>query len=156
MPTLATTVMELREAEMLFEVAGALDDSDASSSDEENADMLRLAACEPLMRRRLQNIGPERLSLARLQREYAARGFDDLDVCTEVTTKYMFRLEDLPSVVAALDMPAGFRTETGVFSGEEGVLLLLRRFRTTDSLDSLTFETGRGAGDSHRLGSISR
>ena len=38
------------------------------------------------MRRRLQNIGPERLSLARLQREYAARGFDDLDVCTEVTT----------------------------------------------------------------------
>ena len=77
MPTLATTVMELREAEMLFEVAGALDDSDASSSDEENADMLRLAACEPLMRRRLQNIGPERLSLARLQREYAARGFDD-------------------------------------------------------------------------------
>ena len=85
MPTLATTVMELREAEMLFEVAGALDDSDASSSDEENADMLRLAACEPLMRRRLQNIGPERLSLARLQREYAARGFDDLDVCTEVT-----------------------------------------------------------------------
>ena len=43
--------------------------------------------------------------------------------------------------------PAGFRTETGVFSGEEGVLLLLRRFRTTDSLDSLTFETGRGAAD---------
>ena len=101
MPTLATTVMELREAEMLFEVAGALDDSDASSSDEETADMVRLAACEPLMRRRLQNIGPERLSLARLQRDYAARGFDDLDVCTEVTTKYMFRLEDLPSVVAA-------------------------------------------------------
>ena len=49
MPTLATTVMELREAEMLFEVAGALDDSDASSSDEETADMVRLAACEPLM-----------------------------------------------------------------------------------------------------------
>ena len=87
MPTLATTVMELREAELLFKVAGALDDSDASSSDEETADMVRLAACEPLMRRRLQNIGPERLSLARLQRDYAARGFDDLDVCTEVTRR---------------------------------------------------------------------
>ena len=49
MPTLATTVMELREAELLFKVAGALDDSDASSSDEETADMVRLAACEPLM-----------------------------------------------------------------------------------------------------------
>ena len=56
----------------------------------------------------------------------------------------MFRLDDLPTVVDVLDAPAGFRTLGGhVFTGEEGVLLLLRRWRVTDSLDSITWETGR-------------
>jgi len=142
MPTLAYVHSELKESATLLELAFELDES-GSSSDESLADLLIKAACEPLCRRRLQDIGPERLSLERLRRESHERGFTEDDISSHVYTQYMFRLCDLPSVVKALDPPPGFRTPCGVFSGEEGVLLLLRRFRTTDSLDSLTRETGR-------------
>ena len=105
--------------------------------------MLIQAACEPFMKKRQQDIGPERLSLERLQREARERGFDNDTQSTSIWSRYMFRLEHLSLVVEALDPPAGFRTECGLFTGEEAVLLLLRRYRTTDSLDSLTWETGR-------------
>ena len=58
----------------------------------------------------MQEIGPERLSLARLQREAAARGFDDLDMSSKTYTDYMFRLADLPTVIEAFDPPECFRT----------------------------------------------
>ena len=50
--------------------------------DDELMDMLLLYAAEPLQRTLKQNIGPERLSIARLQREAAARGcnLDDASV----------------------------------------------------------------------------
>jgi len=142
MPTRPYTASERCDAEDLMEVAFLLEEG-GSSSDESVGDMLLDVACEPFVRRRLQDIGPERLSVERLQRESCERGFDDENIATSTWTKFMFRLEHLPAVVAALDPPAGFRTASGVFTGEEGVLLLLRRFRTADSLDSLVYETGR-------------
>ena len=126
MPTRPYNAGELHDSEALIEAAFLID-SDDSSSDESLADMLMAAACEPLVRRRVQDIGPERLSLERLQREARERGFDDETMSTEIYTRFMFRLEDLPAVVAALDPPPGFRTQLRVFTGEEGVLLLLRR-----------------------------
>ena len=57
---------------------------------------------------------------------------------------YGFHLQHLEQVVAALNPPEEFETRGGhIFSGEEGVLLLLRRFRTTSNLSSLTKDTGR-------------
>ena len=47
-------------------------------------------------------------------------------------------------MVAALQVPDHFVTRgKHKFTGEEGVLLLLRRFRSLDCLLSLTWETGR-------------
>lgn len=103
-----------------------------------------LAAAEPLQRRHLQDIGPERLSLRRLRREAAARGRDDDDSSVTTYIKFGYRLQWLPHVMAALDPPDKFETEGGhVFTGEEGVLLLLRRYRSTDPLRSLTWDCGR-------------
>ena len=43
-----------------------------------------------------------------------------------------------------MDPPDEFETDGGhVFSGEEAVLLMLRRFRSTDPLRSMTWDTGR-------------
>ena len=93
--------------------------------------------------------------MERLQREARERNFDDENMSTSIWDRFMFRLEDLPAVVAALDPPPGFRTPSGVFTGEEGVLLLLRRFRTLDSLDSLTWETGRSTAHGYRHPNLS-
>ena len=54
---------------MLGELAMAIASDDEDSSDEELVDALLLGACEPLVKDMRQQIGPERLSLARLQRE---------------------------------------------------------------------------------------
>ena len=143
MPTEILTKAELDDSMALLECGMELDSG--SSSDESIADLLIDEACKPFARQRLQEIGPERLSLERLQREARERGFEPDDLSTSIWSKYMFRLADLPAVVEALDPPPGFRTPSGLFSGEEGVLLLLRRFRTTDALAALTWETGRGA-----------
>ena len=50
-------------------------------------------------------MGPEKLSLARLQREAIAHGrnLDDLSITDYIT--FGFRLEWLPAVIAALDVP---------------------------------------------------
>ena len=142
MPTRPWTALELRDSAFLLDVAAGL--SEDSSSDESLADCMLDDACEPFVRRRLQEIGPETLSIARLQREANERGFNEDDVSSLTYTNYMFGLSYLPVVVNALDPPAFFRTVGDhVFSGEEGVLLLLRRYRTLGSLDGLTKETGR-------------
>ena len=47
-------------------------------------------------------------------------------------------------MVELLDPPAGFRTHNGVITDEEGVLLLLRRYRRPGTLlGDMTKETGR-------------
>ena len=144
MPTRPYTVRELEDSEMLGELAMAIASDDEDSSDEELVDALLLGACEPLVKDMRQQIGPERLSLARLQREAAAAGFDADTASRIIYKNYRFRLEELPRVVAALDPPHGFRTNSGaVFSGEEGVLMLLRRFATTATLLDLVWELGR-------------
>ena len=145
MPTQAITSMTAKHACNAAEFAVAIGaDSDADSDDEELAEMMFLEACEPFTQRLLQDIGAEKLSIARLQREQAARGRGDGDESWNVYGRFGFYMKDLPAVVDALDAPAGFRTAGGhVFDGEEGVLLLLRRFRSTDPLLTLTEETGR-------------
>ena len=87
--------------------------------------------------------GTERLSVERLYREHRDAGLGPDDVNHTVYEDYGFHLADLREVVEALDPPAGFRTPNGVFSGEEGVLLLLRRFRTTGPLSSIARDAGR-------------
>ena len=129
---------------MLGELAMAIASDDEDSNDEELVDTLLLGACEPLVKDVRQQIGPERLSLARLQREAAAAGLDADTASRNIYKNFRFRLEELPRVVAALDPPHGFRTNSGaVFSGEEGVLMLLRRFATTATLLDLVWELGR-------------
>ena len=129
---------------MLGELAMAIASDDEDSSDEELVDALLLGACEPLVKDMRQQIGPERLSLARLQREAAAAGLDADTASRNIYKNFRFRLEELPRVVAALDPPHGFRTNSGaVFSGEEGVLMLLRRFSTSGTLLDLVWLEAR-------------
>ena len=66
---------------------------------------MTLTAVEPLQRKFLHDVGPEKLSLARLQREAIAHGrnLDDLSITDYIT--FGFRLEWLPAVIAALDVP---------------------------------------------------
>lgn len=86
-----------------------------------------MAAVEPTQRRNLQDIGPEVLSMRRLQREAAALGHVGEDLPASVQARFRFRSEWLPHVVAALNPPYDFDTDGGhCFTGEEGVLLLLR------------------------------
>ena len=67
-------------------------------TDDEIEDALLLFAAEPLQRTLKQDIGPERLSIARLQREAAARGCDADDASVTTYITYGYRLEWLPAV----------------------------------------------------------
>ena len=126
MPTRSMTAMELRDAKVLFDFAAALgDDSDADSNDEDLADILLYQGAEMLGRRLIQDIGRERLSMGRLQREAAAARCDESDLHWNTYSRFGFRLDHLPMVIEALQVPDGFRTlGSHVFSGEEGVLSL--------------------------------
>lgn len=83
--------------------------------------------------------------MARLQREAAERGTDGDILSSGVYVRFGFRLDWLEDVVRELRVPDGFETIGGHYfaNGEEGVLLLLRRFRSTGPLEDLTWETGR-------------
>ena len=77
-------------------------------------------------------------------REAAAHGCGGDDVDRNVYATYRVRLEDLTDFVEALDMPHAFYTRGGhLFTGEEGALLLLRRFASEASANDHTKETGR-------------
>ena len=77
------------------------------------------------------------MSIARLQREAAARGQDVDDASVTTYLRFGFRLEWLPEVVAAFNMPVEVETDGGhFFTGEELVLLLLARYRSTSTLQS--------------------
>ena len=143
MPTRPFTRMELDLAQDVAGVMAQIDSDSESSGDEGLVDQLLLAACEPLVKRLKQDVGDEHLSLARLQRECEACGLVGDDKCRNIYNAYGFWLEDLPNVVSLLNPPAGFRTPNGVFTGEEGVLLLLRRYRRPGTLLDMTKETGR-------------
>jgi hypothetical protein len=60
-------------------------------------DALLLYAAEPLQRTLKQDIGPEQLSIARLQREAAARGCDVDDASVTTYIRFGFRLDWLPA-----------------------------------------------------------
>jgi len=136
------TAAELDDSRLLLELLAHLDQG--GLDDDELRDALLIFAAEPLTRSLKQQIGPERLSVERLRREAAACGCDADDASITVYIKYGFRLEWLPHVVEALEVPEQIETDgEHIFSGEEAVLLLLRRFRSTDPLRSMTWETGR-------------
>jgi len=142
MPTLAFTARELHDAEFLAAAAAAL--SDDEESDDEFIDELLFASCDPMVKELKQEIGVQHLSVQRLKLEAAGRGLSGDLASRNVYCSYGFRLEDLPAVVEALQPPPAFRVRGGaVFSGEEGVLLLLRRFRSTGPLLDLTKDAGR-------------
>ena len=138
----------MANSELFLQLSLLLEDSDDSSSDDSSSDddmpdLLLYAAAEPFTRRLRQEIGRETLSIDRLKRE-AAAWMDDGDVSWNVYSRFGYHLGELQTVVDALEVPSGIRTTGGhVFPGEEAVLLLLRRFRSTDPLLSLTCETGR-------------
>ena len=104
MPSSPFTAGEVAEARLIFELVMAID-SDDDSDDDSVVDTLTLTAVEPLQRKFLHDVGPEKLSLARLQREAIAHGrnLDDLSITDYIT--FGFRLEWLPAVIAALDVP---------------------------------------------------
>ena len=133
MPSYAFTGAELCDSRLLLELLMLLVKND--DCDDALEDALLLAAAEPLQRRLLQNIGPEHLSIARLQREAAARGQDVDDASVTSYLRFGFRLSWLPEVVEAFKMPDEVETDgKHVFTGEELVLLLLVRFRSTNPL----------------------
>ena len=87
----AYTAGELYEAYELLQFMLANDDSSSDDSSDDNDDLndlLLMLVCDPLQRRRLQDIGPEVYSLARLQREAAERGFTADDASSKVQTDF--------------------------------------------------------------------
>ena len=142
----AYTAGELDESKFTVSLAMFMDryGSDNDEDDDQLIDDLVMAAVEPMQRRNLQDIGPEVLSMRRLQREAAALGHVGEDLPASIQARFRFRLEWLPHVVAALNPPYDFDTDGGhCFTGEEGVLLLLRRYGSNDPLQALTWECGR-------------
>ena len=143
MPSSPCTAGQVGEARMIFQLAMALD-ADDDSDDDSVVDALTLAAVEPLQRKFMQDVGSEKLSIARLQREAAAHGRNHDDMSITVYTTFGFRLEWLPAVVAVMDVPDEVTLDGDhVCSGEEAVLLLLYRLRSTGPLRSMTKYTGR-------------
>ena len=136
------TAGELDQSKTLIELCMHLDDGD--DSDVELGEDLLLMAAEPLQRGFKQEIGPEKLSLERLRREAAERGTGGDDLSSTLYLRFGFHLSWLEEVVHELQVPEKFETIGGhYFSGEEGVLILLRRFRSTDPLCAMTWELGR-------------
>ena len=74
MPTQPFTAVELDDSHLALEIMMTLEKS--GDDHDEIMDALLLFAAEPLQRTLKQDIGPKRLSIARLQREAAARGCD--------------------------------------------------------------------------------
>ena len=104
MPSLPYTASELYEAALMYEMAMAIDDDEGS--DDDMVEGLLYSATDPFFRQRLQDIGPERLSIARLRRAFAG---GEGDQSATVEAQYGFRLEDLETVVQALQPPVEFR-----------------------------------------------
>ena len=145
MPSRPFTAADLDESELFRGAAYALmrsDDSDA----EDMAFLLHIAAVEPLVKRSRQEVGRARLSLERLQEEAASRGFDEDNISQNIYDRFGFHLNHLKVVVQRLQVPQKVRLGKDHYTGEECVLLMLRRLRTPGSLLSLTYECSRYSG----------
>ena len=99
MPSGVRTHMERDIAASYLEAALLLSSDDDDTDDEELVDQLLFAGMEPMVKRRRQVIGKERLSIERLRRE-AANTRNELpiegdDEACSVQTKFRFRLNDL-------------------------------------------------------------
>ena len=124
------------------EMANALQELGDPNHDD-TIELLLLAAAEPFTRELRQSVGKEVLSLARLEREATEQGLVGDLMPHNVYDRFGYHLTDLRVVVEALRVPEVVRIKRDKFSGEECVLLLLRRLRTPGSLLSLTYETGQ-------------
>ena len=147
MPSRPFTAADLDESELFRGAAYALmrsDDSDA----EDMAFLLQVAAVEPLVKRSRQEVGKARLSLERLQgkRQRAAGSTRTNNVSQNVYDRFGFHLNHLKVVVQRLQVPQKVRLGKDHYTGEECVLLMLRRLRTPGSLLSLTYECSRYSG----------
>ena len=141
MPTRATTASMDCDTEAILHFLSVVDPDD--SDDEDALEMMYMLACTPYVRQLVQEIGPEVYSMERLQRETATYCGPD-DMPWNIYQKFGYHLDDLPTVIEALNPPIAFRTlGDHVFTGEEGVLLMLRRFSSTCPLLELTKESGR-------------
>ena len=98
MPTEPYTGSELEESRLLLNIVDALFDGD--EDDQDVAEMLLLNAVEPLQRQLFQDIGPEKLSLARLRREALASGRDADAASVTTYIKFGFCLQWFEEVVA--------------------------------------------------------
>ena len=135
MATRPFTARELEDSKLALEERRnrarkrARDGPDAATDDFWELAFMAVAA-EVLMRTTRSRIGPERLSIARLEREAAAAGGGDGVLTRDVYARFGVRLVDLRRFVDALDMPLGMRLRgRHVMSGEEAVLITLRRFK---------------------------
>ena len=119
------------------------DDSDEDGDD--LADALLLVAGEPFATRLKTRIGERRLSIERLRHQAnTVVSGEELAEDRSVRGLYRFALEDLERVVRALRVPDKVITRSRhCFSGEELVLVLLRRFKRVDPALELAAETGR-------------
>ena len=97
MPQFPFTASELYDASLLHEMAMAIDDDEGS--DDDVVEALMYAAAEPFYRQRLQDIGPEHLSIARLWRTFTGgegdqsgalpeRAQSDLDAGGQMAAKH--------------------------------------------------------------------
>ena len=85
-------------------------DPEDDEDEEEFMERLFLGACEELGQRFVQEIGPEHLSLDRLQREVDER-VGAGDQSWNLMCNYGFRtVADIRQVVEVLNMPPGFKT----------------------------------------------
>ena len=109
MPTEPFTAADIEDSRMLLELLFNLEQS--GGDDDEILEALLLYAAEPLRRTLKQDIGPERLSIARLQREAAARGCDVDDASVTTYIRFGFRLDWLPAVVQAFDLTEKVETD---------------------------------------------
>jgi len=142
MPTRPFRAADLDDAQFCIAAARVLQSADDEDADD-MAGLLLFAAAEPLMRSIRQEIGNEHLSVESIRRDAAAQGFGGDVFSANIYDRFGFHLDELETVVEKLQVPLVVRIKRDRFTGEECVLLLLRRLRTPGTLLSLTKETGR-------------
>lgn len=140
---------ELERSQSMYYLAGALGIAalqymgDADSTDGET-EGLALAAALPLMRRNIVVLHDVRLSVERLNDLFAGEQLPAFGTSLNVMADLRFRLEDVPRLLAALQLPHSFSTRSRYrFSGVEGFLILLKRMRYPQRLIDLSAPTGR-------------
>ena len=105
MPTQPLSGMVEEQAGDIALLALRVDPDD--SDEEELLEQLFLGSCDELGQRLVQEVGPEKLSLARLQRRVAERVAEG-DISWNLYAEYGFKsVGDLSAIVDAINPPAG-------------------------------------------------